>query len=287
VGGLATVRALRALAADPDTEVLLLVSKPPGARAARTLYELIPTLGKPVVTCLLGADPRPAGAAGAHPAPTLDAAAALAVSLVRSQRGQTPPVAASATAGSAAAIEQTQRPSYAPSQRYLRGLYAGGTLAAEATLVLGGALDEVHSNAGAGVSLRDSHRSQGHSVVDLGADEFTRRRPHPMIDARVRAERMLAEADDPSAAVLLLDVVLGRGAHPDPAGVLAPVLAHVAQQARAAGRALSMVAWVCGTEEDPQQLSRQEAALRAAGVIVCPSNAEAARTAARLLPSAP
>jgi FdrA protein len=112
----------------------------------------------------------------------------------------------------------------------------------------------------------------------MGEEEFTRGRPHPMIDPTVRAEAIAEEGADPATAVLLLDVVLGHGSHPDPAGELVPAIGR----ARAANPGLVVVAHVLGTEEDPQVLSRQEAALADAGVVVRPTNAGAAGLAARI-----
>jgi FdrA protein len=121
---------------------------------------------------------------------------------------------------------------------------------------------------------------EGHSVVDLGEDQFTLGRPHPMIDGTLRREWILRAAQDPTTAVILLDVILGYGAHSDPAGDLLPAIQQAIRQARAGGRHLAVVASVCGTEQDPQRRSAQIDALRAHGVIVMPSNAQAARLAA-------
>jgi FdrA protein len=116
----------------------------------------------------------------------------------------------------------------------------------------------------------------------LGEDVFTVGRPHPMIDGTLRREWILKAAQDPSTAIILLDIVLGYGAHPDPAGELLPALQQALRQARAAGRHLAVVGSVCGTEQDPQRRSAQVAALRAHGVVVMPSNAQAARLSARI-----
>ena len=132
-----------------------------------------------------------------------------------------------------------------------------------------------------GGNVGDGHVSAaGHRILDLGADEFTVGRPHPMLDAEARATRVREAARDGDVGVLLLDVVLGRGAHPDPAGILADA---VRDARKAAGRALLAVASVVGTEADPQRLSGQLERLRAAGVEVLPSNAQAARFTALAL----
>ena len=150
--------------------------------------------------------------------------------------------------------------------------------------MLGATLGEVWSNAPVDTRMRlaNVHKSRAHTLVDLGDDEFTRGRPHPMIDFRLRNERILAEARDPEVAVILLDVVLGYGAHPDPAAELAPVLAQARAIARKGGRTLALVGFVCGTDEDPQGFARQEQVLRTAGLLLTESNAQAARLAAAI-----
>jgi hypothetical protein len=128
--------------------------------------------------------------------------------------------------------------------------------------------------------LVDVWRSEGHTVIDLGDDAFTRGRPHPMIDQTLRRERILQEATDPEVAVILFDVVLGYGAHPDPAPELAIALDQARALAAPAGRQLALVGSVCGTAGDPQDLPRQEAVLKDAGVLLAESNAQAVRLAA-------
>jgi FdrA protein len=161
-----------------------------------------------------------------------------------------------------------------PGQRYVRGIYSGGTLAYEALGLLHTMLSDVAPGVRGG--------GEGHNVVDLGEDVFTVGRPHPMIDGTLRREWIIRAAQDPSTAVILLDIVLGYGAHPDPVGELLPALQQAMRQARAAGRLLAAVASVCGTEQDPQRRSAQVAVLRSHGVIVMPSNAQAARLSARI-----
>ncbi|MGE5552307.1 MAG: acyl-CoA synthetase FdrA [Betaproteobacteria bacterium] len=277
VGGVTTLQALQLLEQDPATRVIVIISKPPGARTAETVLAQAQACRKPVVINFLGwpvpSSGRVTGAA------TLEEAAAKAVALARGESPEGWREAFSrADSRSLIMAEAAQK---TPGQRYLRGLYSGGTLAEEAIYVLEPKLGAIFSN----VSLRPEHilqnprQSHGHCVVDLGDDEFTRGRPHPMIDPSYRAERLVAEAADPEVAVLLLDVVLGFGAHPNPAGVLAEAI----RTARAlSGRHLTVVASVCGTSADPQDAERQEAILRGEGVIVLPSNACAAEVAGEI-----
>jgi FdrA protein len=287
VGGMMIVEALKALQADPATQVIVLVSKPPApAVAGRTLAQ-VAAGDKPTVVCFLGGDPEPVAAAGAIPACTLQEAALLAAQ------------AAGADLDAGEIVEREARDlklqvaelrsSLDADQCYLRGLFSGGTLCYEAQVIWRDLpVGPVLSNAplDAAYQLPDSMHSQGHTAVDLGEEEFTIGRPHPMIDNDLRIRRLLQEAGDPQVAVLVLDVVLGYGAHPDPASELGPAVRQARQLAGQAGRELIVVASVTGTNSDPQGMGRQVAALRAAQVVVCDSNAAAARLAGMIVAKA-
>ena len=177
--------------------------------------------------------------------------------------------------------------SFAPGQRYLRGLFSGGTLAYEALLLLQDYLPVVYSNAPLNNQhkLANSLKSQAHTIVDLGEDEFTVGRLHPMIDNTLRIQRLEQEAKDPEVALLLLDVVLGYAAHPNPAGELAPAIAEAKAKAEVEGRYLEVVAVVAGTDEDPQNMAEQIEQLKAAGARVETNNEVAIRYVGELLQS--
>jgi succinyl-CoA synthetase alpha subunit len=262
VGGLMTLRALQALAADTDTEVVCLIGKPPGAATATRLADAVGRLGKPCVAHFAGST---RAMPGARVAATLEDCARAAVAVARG--GDVPAGDFTLSAAEVDRLVMQATRALSAEQRAVRGLYAGGTLAWEARALLAARLPDVAPGVGGGGGL--------HRVVDLGADVFTVGRPHPMIDGRVRREWIEREAKDPATAVLLLDVVLGHGAHPDPAGELAPAL-----RAARAARPLAIVASVCGTDADPQSRAAQVAALREAGAVVMDSNAQAARLAA-------
>ncbi len=184
-------------------------------------------------------------------------------------------------------LGETLRKQLHPDQLYLRGLFSGGTLCYEAQVIWKDLLDSpVNSNAPlpGGISLPDSTKSFQHTAVDLGEEEFTVGRPHPMIDNDLRIRRLLQEARDPQVAVIMLDVVLGYGAHPDPASELANAIEEARKIRRAEKRDLLVVASVTGTEEDPQCLSRTTSTLERAGVIVCDSNSAAARLCGFIVP---
>jgi hypothetical protein len=178
-----------------------------------------------------------------------------------------------------------ERQKLAPGQRYLRGLFSGGSLCDEAMAILTDKLGGIYSNIPLSPEwkLADAWQSQAHSCLDMGEEEFTLGRPHPMIDLRLRQERILKEASDPTVAVILLDVVIGYGAHPNPAEALVESIGVARATAAGQGRYLPVVAHVCGADRDPQGLQRQESRLREAGVIVLPTNAQAARVAAAIV----
>ncbi len=281
VGGLTMQAAIAALGADEATRVIVLVSKPPAEEVAARVLAAASETGKPVVAIFLGGEVNGKLPPGVTMARTLTEAAERAVALAE---GTSPPVQAIAELSETDALVRAGK-TCSPGQRYVRGIFSGGTLCEEAIILLSELLGPIHSNIPLEheLTLADPRRGQGHTLVDLGADEFTVGRPHPMIDPTLRNERVLQEAADPETACLLIDVVLGYGAHPDPAGDLVPVLQDVRTMTEAAGRSLPVVISLCGTEGDPQRLSRQEAALRAAGALVYTSNAAAARAAAAIV----
>jgi succinyl-CoA synthetase alpha subunit len=272
VGGISMLQGLKALADDRSTSVIVLISKPPSPEVAERVLEAAAGTGKPVVVNFLGVAPEGIRRPNLFAAETLEDAAVAAVALADGKRpDETRPKRPFFS----------MPPRLAPGQRYVRGLYSGGTFCYEASLMLKKDFGQVYSNTSVDPEdrLDDVWTSQGHAVIDLGDDLFTRGRPHPMIDHRLRNERILKEARDPEVAVILCDVVLGYGSHPDPANEMAPVIHKAIDSAGKAGRHLVVVGFVCGTSSDPQNLSKQEAALREAGVILAESNAQAVRMA--------
>jgi FdrA protein len=267
VGGVMTLAALAALREDAATEVVVVIGKPPAPGVVAKLVDTLETLGKPAVLAIMGVHAFPAPR-DVHFAQTLEDAAIAAAGLA----GRREPRDLEMPADQLDDLVNEQARGFDPGQRFVRGLYSGGTLAWEAVALLAERLD--------GVAPGVSGEGRGHRVTDLGGDVFTVGRPHPMIDGAVRREWIAREAADPTTAVLLLDVVLGYGAHPDPAGELVPALERVRTSVASDGRRLAVIASVTGTEQDPQRRSAQVAALRKAGVVVMGSNAQAARVAA-------
>jgi FdrA protein len=251
VGGLAFRQALALLGEDDRTETVLLVSKPPAPEVVAALADAVPA-GKRAVAAFVGLLESDAPYEVHH---TLEAAALAAT-------GASPPDLSD--------LDRTVEGHRARSAgRSVLGLFSGGSLAHEAVTILETALGPIAGN----VSGHDEV-SGGHRILDLGEEEYTRGRPHPMVDLDVRRAMLEEAAGDARIGCVLIDVVLGHGAHPDPAGEIAPAIARVADSALVLAR-------VCGTDEDPQDARRQTETLTAAGAIVAPSNAAAARLAVR------
>jgi FdrA protein len=234
IGALGTLAAIDALEKDPATAKIVLISKPPAPEVAQRVLERVKKTSKPCIVCFLGMD--------------------------KKNQGQTPIFSATLRDAAEHAMGKKIEPLPVPvlknvKGKRVQGLYCGGTLCAEAELIF------------------QQKRLQGHVFIDLGDDEYTRGRPHPMIEPEIRNDHVARALADPSVGVVLVDLVLGYGAHENPAGVLSKVL----------NREKTVVASVTGTEQDPQVWSRQVALLRDAGVLVAASNAHAAELATSLV----
>jgi FdrA protein len=264
VDGRATRQALALLDQDPAVELIVLVSKPPDPQVAQALRRHAAGLRTPVQFVLLGSGE-----------PDLSVAAQQVVARLGGTWAEPQSWPAPARPDGDLAV--------------LRGAFCGGTLCDEAMLVAAARLGPIGSNiplpgapridsgqllAGASGSIA----AAGHLLVDFGDDDLTRGRPHPMIDSSLRIRWLLGQAAA-APAVLLLDVLLGHGAHPDPAADLAPAIDRCQAAAAAAGHRVAVVVSLCGTEGDPQGLTGQAARLAAAGACVHRSNAHAARCA--------
>lgn len=256
ISAITTLQGLDILARDEQTEVIVIVSKPPQPTVATSILAFARRIGKPVVVDFIGY-PLPASQIGnIHFASSLTDAARLAVHLMKENLEYT-----------GFDEKQADRDT---SQGYLRGLFSGGTLAYEALLGLQAFLNPIYSNAPINDSQRmpDFWKSQGHMILDLGEDEFTQGRLHPMMDNDLRLRRLFQEAEDPQTSIILLDVVLGTGAHPDPGSEIAPAVARILETATQEKRSLEIVTIVVGTDEDPQDIDHQVNQLQKAGAIV-------------------
>jgi FdrA protein len=280
VGGLMMLHAIDALQRDPATSVIVLISKLPAPAVVDRVLAKLVAVDKPGVVIFMGA---PASMQTAehrvYLAATLHEAAWAAAALAQGEDPANVRPVLAARRGTLRAQAESLSAGLDPAQRYLRGLFSGGTLCEEAMHLWHESLGGIWSNGPLEprFKLPDSSQSRQHTALDLGEEEFTIGRPHPMIDNDLRIRRLFQEARDPEVAVIQMDVVLGYGAHPDPASELAPAI----RQARAqADRELIVITSITGTEGDPQGLARQAAGLESAGALVMESNADASILAA-------
>lgn len=280
IGGLMMRQCLDALIEDRKTDVIVLVSKPPYPSVEKDMLEQSKRAGKPVVVCFIGGDPDAIKGDNLYAAVSLEDAARKAVALANGEK-----VAdfTGFSMGDEAAekLAEEERMKFAPGQKYVRGLYTGGTLCDEAMKMLIGDLGHIYSNIPLNPEdkLEEARTSKSvkDTFLDFGDDEFTVGRPHPMIDPSLRAERVVQEAEDKEAAVVLVDCVIGYGSHEDPAADLSDAIREAKGLAEKDGRHLCVVAEVCGTEKDPQNYSATKKKLEQAGAIVMPSNSQVAR----------
>jgi len=164
-----------------------------------------------------------------------------------------------------------------PDRTLVRGLFSGGTLCYESLVILADVLGPVYSNTPIDHSLGLPAPASAHLCLDLGEEEYTRGRPHPMIDPQARIELLREHAADRSVAAIVLDVVLGHGAHRDPAGELAPVCREIIERGGP-----QIVSYVLGTDQDPQGYPAQRRAFAEAGCLVTETAARASLAAAAL-----
>ncbi len=268
VGGITMVDAIDAMEKDAGTKVLIIISKPPAKEVRDRIAARLSNCSKPVVTVFLGEKPT-YHEEGFYHAYTLDEAARIAVRLLRKEEIN---------------YDKPGIPEgdffKAEEKKTIKAYYSGGTLAGEAAMLI---KDSLHLRIPSEKTKGFMLNTDGHVVVDLGDDEYTQGKPHPMIDPTKRVECMQEAMEDPDTGVILLDVVLGYGSHEDMAGALIPSILNLRKEASAAGRKLFFVATVCGTKKDDQGYDEQIRKLHDAGVIVCESNKIAVEMAIHMI----
>jgi len=274
IGGLTTLTALDALEADPQTIVITLLSKPPGAKTIAKLSERLKNCKKPVVGCFLGIKNEIEGGTSFQCARLIDDAVRLSITQIDDRSFS------SQVQFTVQELEWMSREmaSWSTQQKYMRGLFAGGTFCYQSQQIFRDAGIPVYSNVPLDLKykLADPDHSIEHTIVDMGDDHYTVGKPHPMIDGTMRKQRILAEGHDPQVAILLLDFILGYNASMDPVGELIKAIIEAKLLAQKRGGALTVIASICGTADDPQDLSLQTRMLKESGVIVFLSNAKAA-----------
>ncbi len=271
IGGLMMLQGIKALVEDESVKVIVLVSKPPEKAVEEKIFDLLREVKKPVVICFLEGEHKGGLPSNISFADTLYDAAAKAVFW---ETGLIPDSDCCSARG-------TESVSLQPSQKYIRGLFCGGTLCAESLMILREKIGNVKSNISHRVGeevIRFDH-VDANMLLDLGEDQFTNGRPHPMIEPSLRCEWILDAAKDPTVGVILMDFEIGYGSHEDPAGITADAIKDAVNYARQQGRELIFVGYICGTSQDKQDIKKQ----RETGVLLAESNVEAAELAARII----
>jgi FdrA protein len=274
IGGITTMVGLEALDRDPDTQVIAIISKPPGKRTLGVVRERIKSCHKPVVACFLGTQPllsEPLDSFEQYR--TIDATV---VASIMKSGGRLSPEPNNV--GDEKRLFERETAGFSSQQKYLRGLFAGGTFCYQTQDLFKRKDMVLFSNAPLDREQRIEHPNQsvGNCVIDMGDDYFTQGKPHPMIDGTERAKRILQEAHDPEMKVLLLDFILGFNSSMDPVGELAEAIRDARQIVQHRGGRLSVVASICGTEDDIQEIKLQKKILEELEVVVFSTNARAA-----------
>ncbi|HIQ29076.1 MAG TPA: hypothetical protein EYH45_00765 [Candidatus Caldiarchaeum subterraneum] len=286
VGGLMALTCIRVLQQDENTKVIVFISKPGDRRVMTKILKTVEhEVDKPFIACIQGTARYKIPPKLRRRIKIVKGLHAAASETLRAVKPKESKQMLKNITKTPAELLKTARSIYiklTPRQKYVRALYTGGTLMYESLLIYKQLLGGVYSNAPLDEKhrLQDPHRSYKHTAIDLGAEEFTRGRPHPMIDPTVRGFRLVNEAKDPEVAVVVMDFMLGYGAHKDPAGAMLSPIREAKAIASADGRELVILAHVCGTRNDPQNLQEQENKLRNEGVYTFPSNSLAVITSA-------
>jgi FdrA protein len=285
IGGKMMLMGIEALKNDPKTAVIVVISKPPAREVAEKVLAALKKTGKPSVVHFIGQKSEGKGN-NIHFADSLEGTAEIAVSLSKGTALSMDTFSLSAEEIREIVDRETDKMS--PDQKYLRGLYTGGTVADEALILFEQFTGPVYSNnqKKKELQLSDPFVSTGHTIVDLGDDLYTVGRPHPMIDPRTREERVNREAEDKEMAVMLIDVVLGYGSHPDPAGAVVESLKKARAIAELRGGYLPVIASVVGTKKDFQGYDATVRTLESAGCVVMPSNYQASMLALEIIKKA-
>lgn len=278
IGGISMLMGIDALENDPDTEYIVLISRRPADSVLTALLARVKECRKPVVACLIGADRALVEASGAAFADNLDECAQKILALLGKDL-------VFDTDEQITALAREAIDGMSSDQKYVRGLYCGGTYCDEAMVTMQEKIGDIYSNAPLRpeLQLADSFVSVGNCVVDYGEEEFTVGKPHPTLEPSMRVPGIVKEGADPEVAVLLLDFILTPPANIDTTGTSIKALRDAMDAAKARGGTLAVVASVLGTDADLQNVTLQRQKLREAGVYVCKSNRQAAQLAGEIV----
>jgi len=285
VGGIMFIEAIKALAANPYTQALLLISKPPYPDVLSKIASVLSNITKPIIAVFLGADIEQLQKLDLHAATSLEEGALMAVAISRNESFTNVAERLRDRDIQLAKNAKLESGKFKNGQRYLRGLFSGGTFCYESQVLLSDVLPDIYSNApwGKNHKLASPLKSEKHTLIDMGDDEFTVGRLHPMIDYSLRNKRILDEANDQETAVILLDLVLGYGVIENPLQEIIPIIKDAQRIAKTKNRYLPIICSVTGTDKDPQNRQAVINGLREAGVLVMETNASACKLAGLII----
>jgi len=287
VGGLMAIAGIKALIDDVNTKVMVLISKPADNEVIENILDVLKTGKKECVICTLGVRFKRPQDGIIHFTHTLEECAYTAAAIVGAELPDFQSYLHAEIKEQQAQANEL-RSKIGSEQKFIRGLYSGGTLCYEAQVIWKELLNEpFFSNAPLDKKnyLEEKNSNQFHTALDLGEEEFTVGRPHPMIDNDLRTRYISMAGSDPTTAVVVMDVIIGYGAHPDPGLELGDTIKLAKKEAAQQGRELIVIACVTGTKDDPQGLAETITKLEEAGAIVCKTNAQAARLAGMVVTS--
>ncbi|WMM24508.1 acyl-CoA synthetase FdrA [Tissierella sp. MB52-C2] len=280
IGGIMMLEGLKALSRDKDTEIIVLVSKPPAKSVEKKILEEVKNIEKSVVICFIdGNKEEEKDLNNTSFVYDLYEAARKAVELAGMNNEKDKIHSELLTR--AKELKKTLK----PEQKYFRGLFCGGTLCAEALSILRGNFDSIKSNVAKNQNekLEDIKIYSGNVLLDLGEDQFTVGKPHPMIEPTLRLDKIVKEAKDAEVGVILLDFELGYGSHDEPVGVTIKAIKEAKKVASDNGKNIIFVAYICGTDIDKQNYAKERSLLEQEGVIIAESNSEAANIVIEIL----
>ena len=268
VGGISMIQSIRALEADERTRVIALISKPPAKSALITVIDEIKKCSKPVVVHFLNGDNKFLKENGILYSESFDNTAKMVMELSCGHEVKLKKVFDS----DIDVLSEVKK--FSPSQKYIRAILCGGSLADEMQIICNSKNRKIYSNVAfdSELLLDDPYTSIENTVIDIGDEVFTKGRAHVAIDPTARVNRFIKEARDPETAVIYLDFLLGYALHTDPASIMAEVIIEEKTRAASEGRHLCVIATICGSDMDPQNFSKQAQILKDAGVILADTN---------------
>lgn len=300
IGGKTMMQGIETLSHDPQTHVIVVVSKVPDEEAGKLIVSALVNSGKPCVLYFIGKN-FSIKSNSIIIASSFEEVALMAISclkgtmltgsfiteynLLTTWYEEIVPEGFIFDENKIEEIVKREINGKSPRQKYIRGYFTGGSLCEETLFILSKEIKNIFCNIHPEPSLRliDPNKSIGHSLIDLGDDVFTRGHPHPMIDPTIRNERILSEIEDDDIALMLIDIVLGYGSNPDPVGAILPYLIKARDKALSKHQTLTVIASIVGTDKDPQNYLNQREKLESEGFIVMPSNAQAAKLALKCI----